>query len=245
MENQTPNQMHSVVTNTMAMRGVKLPQKVSKNHVRSNSQGNVKQFHHVYYQPQQSGANMKGRELEDPATKSYMKAMAARALWHLAKGNSSICRSITESRAFLCFAVLLEKGTDDSNRNKDDCHILDEREAEVSKEVDIALTKFACTDNYLHLDHSKAIISAGGAKHLIQLVYFGEQIVQLSALVLLCYIAFHVPDSEELAQAKVLTVLGWASKQSYMTQDETIDTLLQEAKSRLELYQSRGSSGFH
>ncbi|KAK8694556.1 hypothetical protein V6N13_072104 [Hibiscus sabdariffa] len=88
-------------------------------------------------------------------------------------------------------------------------------------------------------------LSAGGAKHLIQLVYFGEQIVQLSALVLLCYIAFHVPDSEELAQAKVLTVLGWASKQSYMTQDETIDTLLQEAKSRLELYQSRGSSGFH
>ncbi|GMI66071.1 armadillo repeat only 2 [Hibiscus trionum] len=316
MENQTPNQMHNVVTNTLAMRGVNLPQKLSNNHVRSNSQGNVKQFHHVYYQPQQSGANMKGRELEDPATKSYMKAMAARALWHLAKGNSSICRSITESRALLCFAVLLEKGTDDVQFNsamalmeitavaardtdlrrsafKPNSHacklvvdqllkiiekadselliscikaignlartfratetrmiaplvkLLDEREAEVSKEAAIALTKFACTDNYLHLDHSKAIISAGGAKLLIQLVYFGEQIVQLSALVLLCYIALHVPDSEELAQAEVLTVLEWASKQSYMTQDETIDALLQEAKSRLELYQSRGSRGFH
>ncbi|KAB2057718.1 hypothetical protein ERO13_A11G174750v2 [Gossypium hirsutum] len=321
MGNQTPNQMHNVVTSTMAMNGgVKLPQKLGNNHVRSNSQGNVKQLHHIYYQPQQngsmSGVNMKGRELEDPATKAYMKAMAARALWHLAKGNSSICRSITESRALLCFAVLLEKGSDDVQFNsamalmeitavaerdtdlrrsafKPNSHacklvvdqllkiiekadsellipcikaignlartfratetrmiaplvkLLDEREAEVSKEAAIALTKFACTDNYLHLDHSKAIITAGGAKHLIQLVYFGEQIVQLRALVLLCYIALHVPDSEELAQAEVLTVLEWASKQSYMTQDETIDTLLQEAKSRLELYQSRGSRGFH
>ncbi|XWS42175.1 hypothetical protein CRYUN_Cryun17cG0145400 [Craigia yunnanensis] len=315
MGNQTPNQMHNVVTKTMAMKGeVKLPQKPS------NSQGNIKQIHQVYYQHQQnasiSGVNIKGRELEDPATKLYMKAMAARALWHLAKGNSLICRSITESRSLLCFAVLLEKGTDEVqynsamavmeitavaeqdtdlrrsafNPNSHACKLvvnqllkiiekadsellipcikaignlartfkatetrmiaplvklLDEREAEVSKEAAIALTKFACTENYLHLDHSKAIISAGGAKHLIQLLYFGEQIVQLSALVLLCYIALHVPDSEELAQAEVLSVLEWASKQSYMTQDETVDTLLQEAKSRLELYQSRGSRGFH
>ncbi|XP_022775420.1 uncharacterized protein LOC111317243 [Durio zibethinus] len=311
MGNESPFQMHNVVANTMAMKGgVKLPQKPSNNHVRGSSQG----IHQVYYQHQQANIN-KGRELEDPATKAYMKAMAARALWHLAKGNSAICRSITESRALLCFAVLLEQGTDDVQFNsamavmeitavaeqdtdlrrsafKPNSHacqlvvkqllkiietvdsellipcikaignlartfratetrmisplvtLLDEREAEVSKEAAIALTKFACTDNYLHLDHSKAIISAGGAKHLIQLVYFGEQIVQLSGLVLLCYIACHVPDSEELAQAEVLAVLEWASKQSYVTQDETVDTLLQEAKSRLELYQSRGSRGF-
>ncbi|OMO57077.1 Armadillo [Corchorus capsularis] len=320
MGNQTPNQLHNVVTNTMAMNGGAKPQKPSNNHVRSNSQGNVKQINQNYYQHQHnvsmSGVNMKGRELEDPATKASMKAMAARALWHLAKGNAPICRSITESRALLCFAVLLEKGSDEVQYNsamalmeitgvaeqdtdlrrsafKPNSHacklvvdqllkiiekadsdllipcikaignlartfratetrmiaplvkLLDEREAEVSKEASIALTKFACTENYLHLDHSKAIISAGGAKHLIQLVYFGEQVVQLSALILLCYIAFHVPDSEELAQAEVLTVLEWASKQSYMTQDETIETLLQEAKSRLELYQSRGSRGFH
>ncbi|XVE82480.1 hypothetical protein DITRI_Ditri16bG0008200 [Diplodiscus trichospermus] len=321
MGNQTPNQMHNVVTNTMATQGlVKFPQKPSNNHVRSNSQGNVKQIHQVHYQHQQNGSiaggNMKGRESEDPATKAYMKAMAARALWHLAKGNSPICRNITESRALLCFAVLLEKGTDEVQYNsamalmeitavaeqdtdlrryafKPNSHacklvvdqllkiiekadsellipcikaignlartfratetrmisplvkLLDESEAEVSQEAATALTKFASTDNYLHLDHSKAIISAGGAKHLIQLVYFGEQIVQLRALVLLSYIALHVPDSEELAQAEVLTVLEWASKQSYMTHDETIDTLLHEAKSRLELYQSRGSRGFH
>ncbi|KAF2312398.1 hypothetical protein GH714_034551 [Hevea brasiliensis] len=215
-----------------------------------------------------------------------MKAMAARALWHLAKGNSPICRIITESRALLCFAALLEKGAEDVQFNsamalmeitavaekdadlrrsafkpnspackavidqllkiieKADSNLLipcikaignlartfratetrmiaplvnllDEREDEVSREASIALTKFACTENYLHLDHSKAIIQAGGEKHLIQLVYFGDQVVQLSALYLLSCIAMHVPDSEELAKAKVLTVLEWASKQSF------------------------------
>ncbi|TYJ08065.1 hypothetical protein E1A91_A11G049100v1 [Gossypium mustelinum] len=322
MGNREPNQMHHVVRNTMAMQGgAKLPQKPSNNHVRSNSQGNViaKQAHQLSYQYHQNGlitgASTKGRESEDPATKSSMKAMAARALWHLAKENSLICKSITESRALLCFAVLLEKGTEEVRFNsamalmeitavaeqdpdlrrsafKPNSHacklivdqllkiteqadsellipcikaignlartfratetrmiaplvkLLDEREAEVSKEAAIALAKFVCTDNYLHLDHSKAIINAGGAKHLIQLVYFGEHIVQLPALLLLCYISHHVPDSEELAQAKVLTVLEWASRQSNMTQNAT-GKLLQEAKSRLELYQSRGSTGFH
>ncbi|RYR79113.1 hypothetical protein Ahy_A01g003978 isoform D [Arachis hypogaea] len=123
--------------------------------------------------------------------------------------------------------------------------LLDEREAEISREASISLTKFAGKDNYLHVDHSKAIISAGGAKHLVQLVYLGEQIVQKSALVLLSYIALHVPDSEELAQAEVLGVLEWASKQPNVTQDEALEALLQESKSRLELYQSRGSRGFH
>ena len=80
---------------------------------------------------------------------------------------------------------------------------------------------------------------------MIQLVYFANQNVQLPALILLSYIALHVPDSEELAKAEVLTVLEWASKQIYITQDERIEPLLQEAKSRLELYQSRGSRGFH
>ncbi|CAJ2646427.1 vacuolar protein 8-like [Trifolium pratense] len=259
---------------------------------------------------------MKGRESEDPETKASMKEMAARALWHLAKGNVAICRSITESRALLCFAVLLEKGPEAVQYNsamalmeitavaekdaelrksafkpnslackavvdqvlkiieKADSDLLipcvrvignlartfkatetrmigplvkllDEREAEVSREASIALKKFAGSENYLHVDHSKAIINAGGAKHLIQLVYFGEQMVQIPALVLLSYIALHVPDSEELALAEVLGVLEWASKQSFMQHDETLETLLQEAKSRLELYQSRGSRGFH
>lgn len=317
--NKSPSQMHNLVTTTMAMRSQSKPLQPQGNgstqissHPTSSNQDNVKQNLQVH-QPQHQqnvslpGAGLKGRETEDPATKAYMKAMSARALWHLSKENSAICRSITESRALLCFAVLLEKGPDDVKYNsamalmeitavaekdaelrrsafkpnspackavvdqmlmlieREDpdllipcvkaignlartfratetriiaplVQLLDEREAEVCKEASIALTKFACSDNYLHLDHSKAIISAGGAKHLIQLVYFGEQIVQISALALLCYIALHVPDSKELAEAEVLTLLEWASKQSNMTQDETLDLLLQDAKGRLELY---------
>ncbi|KAF2586476.1 hypothetical protein F2Q70_00033922 [Brassica cretica] len=123
--------------------------------------------------------------------------------------------------------------------------LLDEREAEVSMEAAVALIKFSCTENFLRDNHSKAIIAAGGAKHLIQLVYFGEQMVQVPALVLLCYIALSVPDSETLAQEEVLVVLEWSTKQSHLVEAPMIDEILPEAKSRLELYQSRGSRGFH
>ena len=123
--------------------------------------------------------------------------------------------------------------------------LLDEREADVSMEAAIALNKFATPENYLHVNHSKAIINAGGIKLLIQLVYFGEQMVQFPSLILLCYVAFNVPDSETLAQEEVLIVLEWASKQAHLTGDPSIAELLPEAKSRLELYQSRGSRGFY
>ncbi|KAH0685346.1 hypothetical protein KY290_016623 [Solanum tuberosum] len=334
--NNKSNQMHNVITTTMSMKGLtQTPQENLVNGVNQtlnqlskiNGNSNVMKQNHVNHLQHQhqhqhqhsvcsTGASNKGRENEDPATKAYMKAMAARALWKLAKGNSSICCSITESRALLCFAVLLDKGTDDVKYNssmsimeitavaeqdadlrrsafkpnttackavvdqllriieKGDSDLLipcinaignlartfratetriisplvkllDEREPLISKEAALALAKFACSDNYLHKDHSKAIINAGGTKHLIQLVYFGEQKVQSPALLLLCYIALHVPDSEALAQAEVLTVLEWASKHAYLSQHEKVERLLQEANSRLELYQSRGSRGFH
>ncbi|OAY77835.1 hypothetical protein ACMD2_03196 [Ananas comosus] len=314
------NQMHSVVQSTMAKSG-----KVNSVGRNANGNGNgaakqqqqqqQQQQHHVSL----SGSSIKGgREFEDPETKAHLKAMAAKALWQLAKGNPGVCKSITESRALLCFAVLLEKGPDEVQYNSamalmeicrvaeqdadlrrsafkptspaaravvdqllrvvekaehDDellvpcvvalgclsrtfratetriigplVRLLDERDGIVSKEAAAALTKFACTDNYLHLDHSKAIIAAGGAKHLVQLVYFGEQVVQIAALTLLSYIALHVPDSEALAQAEVLAVLEWASKQGNMMQDPTVENLLPEAKIRLELYQSRSSRGYN
>ncbi|KAL6213125.1 hypothetical protein ACLB2K_012572 [Fragaria x ananassa] len=279
-------------------------------HHHPNTHGNAKSNHQL------SGASLKGREYEDPATKAEMKAMAARALWKLAKGNVTVCHSITESRALLCFAVLIEKGPDDvkmysayalmeitavAEQNSDLrrnafkptspaakavleqllriiekaddellipsvqsignlartfratetrligplVKLLDEREPEVSAEAVIALNKFACTENFLHVYHCKAIIDAGGAKHLIQLVYFGEQMVQIPSLVLLCYIALHIPDSETLAQEEVLIVLEWSTKQAHLANEPSIEPLLPEAKSRLELYQSRGSRGFY
>jgi hypothetical protein len=95
------------------------------------------------------------------------------------------------------------------------------------------------------VNHSKAIIAEGGAKHLIQLVYFGEQMVQVLSLILLCYISLQCPDSEVLANEEVLIVLEWSTKQAHLLQEPEIESLLPEAKSRLELYQSRGSRGFY
>lgn len=315
MGNQTPSQMHNVVTNTMAIKGnpnnnttKKQQQQQQQQHGHGNGNGNS----HVSI----AGTSIKGREFEDPFTKAQMKAMAARALWQLSKGNLTICRSITESRALLCFAVLLEKGLEDvqyysamalmeitsvaeqhaelrrsafkptspsakavvdqllkviiKGEESDlliPCvkaignlartfratekriigplvRLLDEREPDVSMEATIALKKFACTDNFLHENHCNAIIEAGGAKHLIQLVYFGELMVQIPSLTLLCYIALHVPKNETLAQEEVLIVLEWCTKQAHLIHEPSIEALLPEAKSRLELYQSRGTRGF-
>ncbi|XP_077231225.1 uncharacterized protein LOC143864218 [Tasmannia lanceolata] len=322
IDNHTQTQIYSVIKTTMEMKAQseknKLPIKTGNNY--SGAHTNTTHNHKLQQKTNsQSGAG-KGREFEDPATKATMKAMAAKALQKLAKGNSSICRSITESRALLCFAVLLEKGDHEVRyysamalmeiagvAEKDPelrrsafkpnspaakavvdqllkiiensesnllipcikaigclartfratetriisplVRLLEEKDSEISGEISreaaIALTKFACTDNYLHGDHSKAIINAGGVKHLVQLVYFSEQITQIASLILLCFIALHVPDSEALAYAEVLTVFQWAWKQGFMVQDPDVDALLPEAKSRLELYQSRGSRGFH
>ncbi|KAJ9132713.1 hypothetical protein P3X46_033551 [Hevea brasiliensis] len=325
MNHNTPSQMQNVVTSTLAMKNQTPNTIIKQNQTPSppmsqphhanpvrGSQNNAKQHHHHVL----TGTSIKGREFEDPATKAQMKAMAARALWQLCKGNVTICQNITESRALLCFAVLLEKGPDDvqsnsamalmeitavAEQNSDlrrsafkptspaakavvdqllkvtekansdlliPCvraignlartfratetriigpvvKLLDEREPEITVEAVIALNKFACTENYLCVNHSKAIISAGGAKHLVQLVYFGEQMVQIPSLILVCYIALNCPDSDVLANEEVLNVLEWSSKYAHLVQEPTIQSLLPDAKSRLELYQSRGSRGFH
>lgn len=315
MGNQTtPSQMHNVVTNTMAIKGKgPTPNQYNSTSATSNN-NNAKHQNNNHVSI--AGASIKGREFEDPETKAQMKAMAARALWKLCKGNLTICHTITESRALLCFAVLMEKGSEDVQnfsamalmeitavaeqhselrrsafkptspaakavveqflrvveKGESDLlipcvkavgnlartfratekrfiaplvRLLDEREPEVSMEAAVSLIKFACTDNYLHETHCNAIIEAGGAKHLIQLVYFGEQMVQIPSLILLCYIALHVPKNETLAQEEVLIVLEWCTKQSQLMGVHSIEELLPEAKSRLELYQSRGTRGFH
>jgi hypothetical protein len=314
MGNQTTNQMHNLVTNTMAIKGMGQGQADGNKTSIPNSTSSKKQQQTLNANSQVSigVTSIKGREFEDPVTKAQMKAMAARALWQLSKGNLTVCRSITESRALLCFAVLLEKGPEDVQSyssmalmeitavaeqhaelrrsafkptspaakavveqllkviEKADysdllipciraignlartfratetriiaplVRLLDETEAQVSLEAAIALNKFACPHNYLHENHCNAIIEAGGTKHLIQLVYFGEQMVQFPSVTLLCYIAMHVPKSEALAQEEVLIVLEWCTKQAHLIEDRTIEALLPDAKSRLELYQSRG-----
>ncbi|KAK6123412.1 hypothetical protein DH2020_042835 [Rehmannia glutinosa] len=65
----------------------------------------------------QTTSQMQNVGIQDPATKAEMKSMAARALRYLCAGNVTICRSVTESRALLCLAVLLEKGPDEVKYN--------------------------------------------------------------------------------------------------------------------------------
>ncbi|XP_073317087.1 uncharacterized protein [Primulina huaijiensis] len=322
MGNESTSHMHNLVTNTVAMKSSmntkgKNTQHSHENNTKpthKNSKTNQQQQHKHHFAL--TGNSIKGREFEDPAIKVEMKAMAARALRHLCASNITICRSITESRALLCFAVLLEKGAEEVQYNsamalmeitavaerdaelrrsafkpttpaakavvdqflriieKADSELLipsirsignlartfratetrfigplvkllDDREPEVTSEAAIALNKFASSDNFLHINHSKAIISEGGTKHLVPLIYFGEQMVQVPSFVLLCYLALHVPGSETLAQDDVLIVLEWATKQANLMQDKEIETLAYEGKKRLELYQSRGSKGYH
>ncbi|KAJ0076957.1 hypothetical protein Patl1_36080 [Pistacia atlantica] len=276
MGNQAPSSMSNLVSDVTQSR--KLPNNSkstqqqqrhpTNQHQQANDgrryNNNTKQHNHQH-QGQVSLAVSsihKGRESESPALKAEMKAMAARALWQLSKESLTICRNLTESRALLCFAVLLEKGHEDvqsysamalveitavAEKNAELrrsafkptspaakavveqllqrpetrfirplVKLLDESEPEVAMEAIIALNKFATTQNFLCDVHSKAIISAGGTKHLIQHVYFGEQMIQIPALMLpmLC-----------------------------CNEQPSLESLLPEANSRLKLYQSRGTRG--
>ncbi|KAK3151026.1 hypothetical protein QOZ80_3AG0240730 [Eleusine coracana subsp. coracana] len=298
------SQMQSVVqsaiaANSTTTNGSTTPARSSQKQLRSNG-----------------SSGQRGGGEEDPAAKLQLKAMAAKALWKLARDHVGVCTSITESRALLCFARILEDddaGTslrfysamavmeiarvaehnlalrqsafkpsspaakavvdqllravrdavDDDGDLLRPCvtalgclsrtftasetrvvgplvQLLDERDAPVTREAVVALTKFACTENHLHVNHCKALVDAGGARHLVQLVYLGDQ-VQVEALILLCYVALHVPESEDVAQAGVLAVLLWASKQAHMVQDTRVEALLPDARARLELFQSRAS----
>ncbi|KAL3628684.1 hypothetical protein CASFOL_027730 [Castilleja foliolosa] len=306
-QHNNQNQMHNVVTNTFALKSTE-----------EDHHHHHKKKHNKHHDALAGSSIKKHRELEDPATKAEMKSMAARALRYLCAGNVNICKSVTESRALLCLAVLLEKGPDevkyhaamalmeitavaeqDSSLRRSAfkptapvakavvdqflsiiekpvseltipsirsignlartfratetrfihplVRLLDESESEpdVTSEVALALNKFAGPENFLHDTHCKEIIKLGGVKHLQSLVYFGEQLVQIPCTILVSYLALHVPDSETLAQDEVLNLLEWASKQPYVMQDKDLYELALEAKMRLELYQSRGSKGYH
>ncbi|KAG8379036.1 hypothetical protein BUALT_Bualt07G0046400 [Buddleja alternifolia] len=324
MANQT-NAMHNLVIAMQNQKGTTQSDNTKKpshehhqnhHHHEHHHHPNHHHHHHGKHHDGLSGSSIKRRESEDPATKAEMKAMAARALRYLCAGNITICQNITESRALLCLAVLLEKGPEevqyhsamalmeitavaeiDSELRRSAfkptapaakavvdqflriieksnsellvpsirsignlartfratetrfigplVNLLDDREPDVTSEAAIALSKFVGPDNFLHVNHCKSIISAGGIKHLIPLVYFGEQIVQIPSFILLSYIAMHVPDNESLAQEDVLIVLEWAMKQNHLMQDKELEMLVYEATKRVDLYQSRVSKGYN
>uniref|UniRef100_A0ACD5Y015 Uncharacterized protein n=1 Tax=Avena sativa TaxID=4498 RepID=A0ACD5Y015_AVESA len=245
-----------------------------------------------------SQPNSNGPTGDQPEAKARMKAMAAMAVWKLARGHAAVCQSITESGALVCFARLLDSGVGSELRFysamtimeitrvaelnlalrqsafkpaakaavteqllrivpvRDDydplllpcitslgclsrtftasqttrvvgllVELLDNRGPSVTREAILALTKFACTQNHLHVNHSRAIVDVGGAQHLVLLVYLGDRQLQTEALILLCCIALNVPEKEELAQAGVLAVLMWASEQVHLVLDDRVETL--------------------
>ncbi|KAF8097439.1 hypothetical protein N665_0289s0026 [Sinapis alba] len=199
-----------------------------------------------------------------------MKATAAKALRELAKGNASICKSITDSKRFLSFADLLEIQDNEVRFNSlmvlieittvaeqdsglrrhsafkckspvfkaivNQIHklieenggtvllipyitlignlarsfrashtsmieqlvkLLGHKDPEVAREAIVALTKFASPCNYLHIDHSRAMVEAGAARQLIELSSLGCEI-RIPALELLICIAVHVPEKEQV-----------------------------------------------
>ncbi|XP_048627639.1 uncharacterized protein LOC125596588 [Brassica napus] len=101
----------------------------------------------------------------------HMKAMAAKALRELAKGNSSISKSIIDSKRFLRFADLLE---------------IQDREVRLILDGNLARSFRADTSMIETIgeaswpkrsrDHSRAIVEAGAAKRLIELSSLGCEI---------------------------------------------------------------------
>ncbi|KAI5319750.1 hypothetical protein L3X38_039458 [Prunus dulcis] len=200
---------------------------------------------------------------EDPATREKMKAMAAKALCRLAEGTQPFAVasqnqhhyivSITENVENSDFQVFCIKaignlaktfGSRETRMINRLVQLLNGSEYDVTEEACIALTKFSCTDNYFHIDHSKAIISAGAlnmrwfSSATLHCMYWtAKSLPRLRCLLRL--------QMEELAQAGVLPMLEWETEQSYMSKDETVLTLLQGAKSRLNLHQSKASRGVH
>ncbi|PWA80444.1 armadillo-type fold protein [Artemisia annua] len=119
--------------------------------------------------------------------------------------------------------------------------LLEHTETCVAVAAAVTLTKFVTrTESSLHVNHCKTIIDLGGCTQLVVLLYLGEEAVQFAALILLCYLALNIPDSETLARNEVPIVLEWATKQCYSTQYSSLGALLQEARQRLKIYYPRG-----
>lgn len=103
---------------------------------------------------------------------------------------------------------------------------------EVAAEAANALRKFVDPDNYLHVEHSKAIIEFGAVPSLQRLIRSGEK-TQLPALLLLCFLSLHASNSDALE--RVSGTLE-AVARTAVAQHPSIRELLPQAIYHLELY---------
>ncbi|KAF6137061.1 hypothetical protein GIB67_030825 [Kingdonia uniflora] len=107
---------------------------------------------------------------------------------------------------------------------------------EVAAEALIALTKFACLENYLRVQHSKTIMELDGVPSLMRLLR-ANAYSQTQGLILLCYLAINVGNSEDLEEARASTALEVAAR-SPVAQHPLLRELIPKAIEHLELYQA-------
>ncbi|PSS07747.1 ARM REPEAT PROTEIN INTERACTING WITH like [Actinidia chinensis var. chinensis] len=112
---------------------------------------------------------------------------------------------------------------------------LGHRDADVSSEAVISLGKFACPDNFNHVEHSKAIIEFDGVPRLMNLLKISGQ-DQVNELVLLCYLALHVGNNKAFEQVRARDVLEGAAR-SVVAQHPDLRELFAKAVHHLTLYQ--------
>ncbi|CAO2829316.1 unnamed protein product [Amaranthus hypochondriacus] len=115
---------------------------------------------------------------------------------------------------------------------------------EVAIEAAIALVKFVDPENFLCLEHSKAIVEFNGFRSVFGLLRMSEEKAQLQGLLLLCYLALNATNSnnEEFGllgfnQAMVLTALEGVNH-SFIAQNPQIGELIVKARYNLSTQSS-------
>ncbi|XP_004309985.1 PREDICTED: uncharacterized protein LOC101304246 [Fragaria vesca subsp. vesca] len=114
---------------------------------------------------------------------------------------------------------------------------LGNKDIDVATEAAIALGKFACSDNFLRIQHSKTIVEFNAIPPLMRLLR-GNENSKLHGLLLLCYLALHTDNTDALEPTRVLTALEGAVN----PQHPELRELVQKAIYHLNLYHSGGHS---
>lgn len=111
---------------------------------------------------------------------------------------------------------------------------LGHRDMDVAMEAAVSLGKFACPDNFLHIEHSKTITEFNGISSLLRLLR-GNEKSQFHGLVLLCYLALHASNSDAVEKARVLTALEGVNH-TVIAQWPELKELVSRAVYHLNLY---------
>ncbi|KAL1371502.1 hypothetical protein AAHE18_01G136900 [Arachis hypogaea] len=112
---------------------------------------------------------------------------------------------------------------------------LGNRDVDVAIEAAIALGKFACSENYNCVDHSKAILELDGVPKLMRLLENNDR-AHMHGLVLLCHLALNVGNSKVLEQERALCTLEKLAR-PVLAQHPDQKELFAKAIHNLTLYQ--------